>query len=162
MDWRLQARFRFPLMLAALTAGSWLLLLANDMVLFAILLFVVGVGIAPSLIAVSSVIQTLAPPERLTESLAWISTALGFGVAIGSASAGSVIERLGAHEAIWIVAGCSTAALLIAGLGLRAMDPARTVTPHRPRRETIDTASLPAVVPQSTGDGSPDEARPGR
>ena len=162
MDWRLQARFRFPLMLAALTAGSLLLLLANDMVLFAILLFVVGVGIAPSLIAVSSVIQTLAPPERLTESLAWISTALGFGVAIGSASAGSVIERLGAHEAIWIVAGCSTAALLIAGLGLRAMDPARTVTPHRPRRETIDTASLPAVVPQSTGDGSPDEARPGR
>jgi predicted MFS family arabinose efflux permease len=142
-DWRLSARFRFPLMLIILAAGTWLLLLATDMVLFAVLLFVVGVGIAPSLIAVSSVIQTLAPPERLTEALAWISTALGFGVAIGSAAAGTVIERLGAHEAIWIVALCATAALVISAAGLRAMDPARTVTPHRPRRERIVTEQQP-------------------
>lgn len=145
-DWTMPVRFRFPLMLALLTAGSWLLLLANDMVLFAILLFVVGVGIAPSLIAVSSVIQTLAPPERLTESLAWISTALGFGVAIGSAVAGSVIDRLGAHEAIWITSICSTIGLIVAVIGLPGMNPARSPTPRRPRRETIDTDTLPVIT----------------
>lgn len=147
LDWQIAARFRFPLMLIVLAAGSWLLLLADDMVVFGLLLFVVGVGIAPSLIAVSSVIQTLAPPERLTESLAWISTALGFGVAIGSALAGTVIERMGAHQAIWIVSLCASAALLASVAGLRAMDPERTVTPKRPRRERIDTSSLPTVPP---------------
>ena len=147
-DWTMPVRFRFPLMLTLLTAGSWLLLLANDMVFFAALLFVVGVGIAPSLIAVSSVIQTLAPPERLTESLAWISTALGFGVAIGSAAAGSVIDRLGAHEAIWIIGICASIGLAVAVVGLPAMDPARSPTPRRPRRQTIDTETLPVVTPE--------------
>ena len=140
-------RYRFPLMLTVLTAGAWLLLLANDMVVFAALLFVVGVGIAPSLIAVSSVIQTLAPAERLTESLAWISTALGFGVAIGSALAGTVIDRMGAHEAIWIIAICASLGLIVAVIGLPGMDPARTPALRRPRRQTIDTESLPVVDP---------------
>lgn len=147
-DWQMPVRFRFPLMLALLTASSWLLLLANDMVLFAIILFVVGVGIAPSLIAVSSVIQTLAPPDRLTESLAWISTALGFGVAIGSALAGTVIDRMGAHEALWIVGICATLGLIAAVIGLPSMDPERSPTPRRPRRTTIDTDTLPVVGPE--------------
>lgn len=146
-DWQMPVRYRFPLMLTVLTAGAWLLLLANDMVVFAALLFVVGVGIAPSLIAVSSVIQTLAPAERLTESLAWISTALGFGVAIGSALAGTVIDRMGAHEAIWIIAICASLGLIVAVIGLPGMDPARTPALRRPRRQTIDTESLPVVDP---------------
>lgn len=147
-DWRMPVRYRFPLMLTLLTAGAWLLLLANDMVVFAALLFVVGVGIAPSLIAVSSVIQTLAPAERLTEALAWISTALGFGVSIGSALAGSVIDRMGAHEAIWITAICASMGLIVSIIGLPGMDPTRTPTLRRPRRETIDTESLPVVDPE--------------
>lgn len=146
-DWQMPVRYRFPLMLTVLAAGAWLLLLANDMVVFAALLFVVGVGIAPSLIAVSSVIQTLAPAQRLTESLAWISTALGFGVAIGSALAGSVIDRMGAHEAIWITAICASIGLIVSIIGLPGMDPARTPTLRRPRRETIDTESLPVIDP---------------
>ncbi|WP_051297896.1 MFS transporter [Brevibacterium album] len=147
MDWTMPVRKRFVLMLAVLALGSWVLLLfADDMLAFTLLLFVVGGAIAPSLIAVSSVIQALAPPHRLTEALAWISTALGFGVAIGSAVSGSIIDRVGAHEAIWVVAVCATLACLLAFAGQRLMNPERVSGARsRPRRETVDTSSLPVV-----------------
>ncbi|GAA2097663.1 MULTISPECIES: MFS transporter [Brevibacterium] len=148
MDWKIPVRRRFAYMLTLLSVGTWvLLLLATDMVAFSVLLFVVGGAIAPSLIAVSSVIQALAPPQRLTESLAWISTALGFGVAIGSALSGSVIDRLGAHEALWIIAVCATLACLLSFAGQRLMDPERVPgSRRRPRRETVDTSSIPVVA----------------
>ena len=47
-----------------------MMLLAQSMVSYGIILVIVGSAIAPSLIGANSVIEQLAPPRRLTEAFA--------------------------------------------------------------------------------------------
>lgn len=139
VTWKSSAHQRFAVMIAALAAAIWLLMLATDMLRFGVIMFAIGLTIAPSLIAASSVVKDLAPPRRLTEALAWISTSLGFGVAIGSALAGIIIDAAGARTAVLVPAVSATIAAVVVALCIRSMDPAVRGHAARADRTVLDT-----------------------
>ena len=70
------------------------------------LLLLAGAGIAPVFGAASQLISTLALPGTTTEAFAWMTTALGAGVAIGAAAAGVIIDAGGTAPA-FVAAGAA-------------------------------------------------------
>ncbi len=62
-------------------------------------LAVAGVTISPALITGFGLAEQASPRSRVTEALAWTSTALGVGVAIGAALVGPIIDTRGADAA---------------------------------------------------------------
>lgn len=61
----------------------------------AVLLFIAGVFIAPGLIAVTNLVDALAPRSRLSEAQAWVSTTYTAGAGAGTAVAGLLVDRGG-------------------------------------------------------------------
>jgi predicted MFS family arabinose efflux permease len=82
-------------------------------VLTGFFLFFVGAGIAPTLIASVSWVESLVPRSRLNEALAVYSTGIVTGVAPGAALSGAVVDASGARSSYWVlVAGLALALLL--------------------------------------------------
>lgn len=90
------------------------LLLANNLWVLGILIFVAGSAIAPLLISATMLIERLVPQTALTEGLTWSITGLIAGVTIGSAGAGALVDEYGARLAFWLPAGAAVLAALIA------------------------------------------------
>jgi MFS family permease len=106
--------------------------LGDSLVLTGFFLFFVGAGIAPTLIASVSWVESLVPRSRLNEALAVYSTGIVAGVAPGAALAGAVVDNAGARSAYAVlVAGLVVAALI----GLVAREPRGTVVPDTERAE---------------------------
>ena len=70
----------------------------------ALLLILSGMAIAPTLIASVGVIQSAVDQGRLTEALAWNSTGMVAGVAVGAAAVGYLIDSSGAQAGFVAVA----------------------------------------------------------
>jgi MFS family permease len=64
--------------------------------------FVVGLGIAPTLITGFGLVEQLVPSGALTEGLAWLLTGLNVGYGAGSALVGAVADAHGARSAFWV------------------------------------------------------------
>ena len=79
--------------------------------LLAALSFVAGFLVSPTLICAFGLIESLAPPERLTEGLTLASTGIVFGVSIAAAVSGRLVDLLGTPQAYvcTLVAGVLTA-----------------------------------------------------
>lgn len=69
-----------------------------------LLSFVAGATYAPFGVAVNRLVEGAAPAARLTESLAWVSTAVTAGTAVGTAVGGLVLDASGAHGGYLLVA----------------------------------------------------------
>jgi MFS family permease len=104
-SWRIPERLRLPASLAGVCVGlaAVAVLLggvegrvrAPTLPLLAALLFAAGLFIAPGLIAVTNLIDALAPRSRLSEAQAWVSTTYTGGAAAGTAAAGLLVEHGG-------------------------------------------------------------------
>jgi MFS family permease len=77
-----------------------LLLLASTVGQLSGLGFLVGLGIAPSLITGFGLVETLVPGRTLTEGLAWLTTGLNIGYGTLASVVGRLADRHGAHEAL--------------------------------------------------------------
>ena len=86
---------RFLITICCYAAGVWLLLVAHSPLVLAVCGFISGFTVAPTLINSNSLMGALVPPNRLTEGLSWVGTALGIGASIGSAVAGRFIDSFG-------------------------------------------------------------------
>lgn len=131
VNFRAPVRVRYAAAAGALAVLSWPLVFAPNMVVLTLLMLLVGFAVSPTLITGSSVVQSLAPPKRMTEALAWISTAIGFGVAVGSALSGIVIDHYGAHEGYLVTAVSMTAGALF------ILAANRTFEPPKPQRVVL-------------------------
>ncbi|HJA59530.1 MAG TPA: MFS transporter [Candidatus Brevibacterium intestinavium] len=125
-NWTAAVHHRFGVAVSCLAVGACMMLLAQNMVSYGIILVFVGSAIAPSLIGANSVIEQLAPPRRLTEAFAWLGTSLGFGVAFGSAIAGNIIDAANAKTAMLLPAGCAILGAVIALSLLKLLNPKRS------------------------------------
>jgi len=88
--------------------------------------FVVGLGIAPTLITTFGLVEQLVPPHSLTEGLSWPLTGLNIGYGIGSALVGGIADAHGARVAftVTIAAGVLTGIVaLVLSARLRASGP---------------------------------------
>jgi predicted MFS family arabinose efflux permease len=72
----------------------------------AVLLFLAGFAIAPTLIGAVSFIEQTVPVSRLTEGIAMLHMTMAAGIAPGAAVAGVVVDRAGPHAA-YLVPICS-------------------------------------------------------
>jgi len=80
----------------------------------AVVVFIAGFAISPTLIAGFGLVQERVPSSALTEGLTWITTGIGLGVTAGAAIAGYVIDEFGASRSFWVSVGSGALAALVA------------------------------------------------
>ncbi|MFG1942772.1 MFS transporter [Nonomuraea sp. NPDC048826] len=114
--WRISLRGRFVRALGVFGVGLLPIMFVGDVRVMAIALFVAGLAISPTLITGFSLTERLVPPSLLTEGMAWISTSIGFGVAIGAWAGGRLTELVGASNAYGFSLACALLAVVV-GVG---------------------------------------------
>ena len=132
-QWSAPLSLRFLIQSVVFMALLPLMLLAGNVIMVAVLVGIVGLGIAPSLITGFGLVDKLVPPRVLTEGLSWVGTGLNVGYGIGAALAGIIADRHGAHIAFFTPIGAGVL-LVLAALALR-----RRIG----GRPAIDTRSVP-------------------
>ena len=86
--------------------------------MLAVVIFCSGLAISPTFIAGFSLIGQQAPVRRRTEGIAWLTSAISIGVAVGSPAAGHLVDAGGARWGYVFAAGCGAAAVAACLLGL--------------------------------------------
>jgi MFS family permease len=121
---------RWVVVLLALTACTLLLPFASGAWLLGVGGFAAGFTIAPTLINLNTLMQSLAPTARMTEGLAWVACSLGVGVSLGSTLAGQLIDKVSYTAGFVTVVGAAAAAALLAVSSARSVSrAARRPTP---------------------------------
>jgi MFS family permease len=83
--------------------------------------FLAGLAISPTLMTGYAILERQSPPHRTTEAMAWLSSTISVGVALGSAFAGHVIDAHGARWSFAFSASCGVAGVLICVAGMRGL-----------------------------------------
>ncbi|MDA0633034.1 MFS transporter [Nonomuraea sp. MCN248] len=131
-NWRISLRGRFVRTLGLFLVGLLPIVFIGQVPVMAVALFVAGFAISPTLITGFSLTERLVPPSLLTEGMAWISTSIGLGVAIGAWAGGRLTEMFGASSAYGFSLACAALAVVVGvgGSGLlrlpEAPSPVRT------------------------------------
>lgn len=112
---------RFLVGVVALAAGVSMFVLVGTLWQLALVMFVTGFAIAPTLITANGLIQQLVPPTRLTEGLTWGGTSLGVGVSVGASVAGNVIDASGARAGYLVIVAAAALAVVLAAASIRAL-----------------------------------------
>jgi MFS family permease len=96
--------------------------------------FVAGLAISPTLMTGYAILERQAPPHRRTEAMAWLSSTISVGVALGSAVAGHIIDAHGARPSFAFAACCGAAGvgICIAGLAKLKTEPGEDVLDDQP------------------------------
>lgn len=114
-NWTRPLWWRMVVGILPLVGATCLVLVVDSIVALAVVLFVAGLGIAPTIINGNGLVQQVVSPRRLTEGLTWVSTALNLGVAAGSSLGGQLIDVHGSRGG-WVVVVASGVLALVAAL----------------------------------------------
>lgn len=125
VHWRRPLYRRFQLTIALLAVGVVPLALAPNIPLMAVAALLSGLAIAPTLVAGVGLIEATVPASARTEGFTWVSTSLGFGVAVGAAVSGRIVDAYGGHRGFLFSVGAAVAAALITTVGARMLRPSR-------------------------------------
>lgn len=79
-------------------------------------MFIMGLTIAPTLIAAVNLVEHVTALSRLTEALTWVTTGLSGGVALGAVISGRVVENVSASAGFLIPAAAAATTALVAWL----------------------------------------------
>ncbi|MBT2396877.1 MFS transporter [Streptomyces sp. ISL-100] len=123
-----RASTRWLVGVCAMAVSMIPLLLAGNLPLLAVALFVAGLSIAPTMVTTMALIEQHVPRTKLTEGMTWTGTGLAVGVALGSSAAGWVVDAAGADAGYAVPVAAGALAALVAFLGYRRL---RTPAPTR-------------------------------
>ncbi|MDR2986353.1 MAG: MFS transporter [Nocardiopsaceae bacterium] len=117
--WQAPVGRRFTVTAALAVLGVSTFWAMPGMLALAAVGFLAGLAISPTLMSGYAILERQSPPHRTTEAMAWLSSTISVGVALGSAFAGHIIDAYGARWSFAFSAGCGVAGVLIcvAGLG---------------------------------------------
>ena len=115
--WRAPLERRFPLTLALTVAGVATFWAQPGLISLDLGVLIAGLTISPTLIAGYGLIERQAPPERRTEAMTWLSSAISVGVAVGSAATGRIVDNLGPRWGYALAAIFGVLAVTICLLG---------------------------------------------
>lgn len=113
--WRTALARRLLMACGALAVSTSLLPLAGGLAAMAVLGFLAGLAISPTLISCFGLVERLVARPVLTEGLTWVATALAFGVGIGVTVSGRIVDSWGTGRSLLV---CPTAACLALAIGL--------------------------------------------
>ncbi len=119
------ANVRFLIGMAVLTVALSPLPLIDSPAILAVVVFIAGFAISPTLITGNTLVEQGVPPSRLTEGLAWVGTALSAGVALSASVTGIIIDAAGASPAYGVA--------LVSGILATAIAASRLVLPRTSR-----------------------------
>lgn len=114
---------RMQVLLALVLVTAAPMALAPNILVLALVLLLAGFAISPTLITLVALVEELVPGARLTEGMVIETTGAAVGITAGSAVAGWLIDRSGAHTAYLVPVAGSALALLTALLGSRWLRP---------------------------------------
>ncbi|MEW2033601.1 MFS transporter [Streptomyces roseifaciens] len=134
--WSSPPERRLAATLPLFTGGTLLFAVAPGVVFLFPAAVLLGLTMAPALIAGFSAVERYVPRHRLTEGMALVTTSLGIGISLGSATAGKVVDLWGPRATL-VWAGCWAAAAALTGL-LTARR-LRRATPAAEERERART-----------------------
>ncbi|MGH3487708.1 MAG: MFS transporter [Actinopolymorphaceae bacterium] len=114
---RRSASARFRIGASAIAVAMLPLPFIDHLGLLAVIVFGVGFTISPTLIAGVARVSETVPTSRLSEGLAWTTSAVVAGIALGGAVAGQVIDHSGPSTGFFVSlgAGVLAAAAALAG-----------------------------------------------
>jgi MFS family permease len=153
--WRAPLERRFTITLACTVAGVATFWLQPGLLSLVAVIIAAGMSISPTLIAGYGLIERQAPPERRTEGMTWLSSAIAVGVATGSPLAGHLIDAYGARWGYLLAAACGFGAVLtaLAGLG-RLRCPGGAADPADPAERAEPAAPAGPAVPGGPGEAA--------
>lgn len=120
--WRSSHALRLRIGMAFLALTVLPLPFTPGLVLLGAVLFASGFAVAPTLVAMMSLVEASVPPNRLTEGIAWVTTGLSAGIAPGAAIAGRVVDEFGPSAGYWVAL---IAGLVGAGVAMITPSPVR-------------------------------------
>jgi MFS family permease len=129
--WRRPAGRRYLALLALLVLAAAPMAATASPLALGALVALVGLVLAPLESSAYVLAAELAPPGTLTESGAWLTTAINTTGAAGLAVAGAVVDRAGVPAALTVACACTAAGLLVALAGRGRLGAA----PYRGRHE---------------------------
>lgn len=121
--WRGRPERRFVAIVVLLAVLTVPMLLAPNLVVLGIVFLAAGFAIAPAMTTGSTMVELLVPAGRLTEGLAWTTTALNITYATSAAVAGVVIDAHGARAGFLVPVTCASVAAIAAVIGARWLHP---------------------------------------
>ncbi|GII76400.1 MFS transporter [Sphaerisporangium rufum] len=116
-EWALSLRRRFAWALVVFAVGFAPIAAISDLRLMAVALFFAGLAISPTIITIYALVERIVPAHLLTEGMSWLSTAVGFGVAVGAWAGGRLTDAFGPSDAYLFALGCALLALVTGAVG---------------------------------------------
>ena len=112
IHWRRTPLERARIGMGLLAVGTVVLPFLGNLVLVTAALFLIGLAVAPTLIALFSIIESTVPRSRLNEAMGFVQTGVGAGIAPGAWFAGVLADEHSGAEAFWVVFASATFAAL--------------------------------------------------
>lgn len=106
--------------LCAAMALPWAAAASGSLALLALALLLAGMATAPTMVTAMSRIHAVTPEGRLNEGMTLAVTAIFAGISLGSATAGTLIDRLGPTTPYALPAAAALLALAVGIAGTRA------------------------------------------
>jgi MFS family permease len=119
-NWVSSVARRWVICLGLLSVACVAILFAGSPLSLSLVGFAAGLAVAPTMINLNALMQSLVPLHRLTEGLAWVGTAVGVGVSVGASLAGQLIDQVGYRAGF---AAMAAAGLLGTALALASARP---------------------------------------
>ncbi|MBT1155457.1 MFS transporter [Aminobacter anthyllidis] len=101
--------------LAALT--TFPLMIVGSIPTLAVVLFVAGVAVSPTIIISMALVEKIVPSSKLTEGMTWAITGIGIGMAVGSSASGWFIDNFGPTSGFFVSMLAGFLALLVTLVG---------------------------------------------
>jgi MFS family permease len=117
--WRWDLAVRYRISLLTLAVGGLPALVVPNVALMAPASLLVGLSIAPTLIASSGLVARIMPELLRTEGFSWQSASINIGAAAGSAIAGLVVDAWGPRAAFAVGPLAAMLGALVALVGTR-------------------------------------------
>jgi MFS family permease len=119
--WRAPLGQRFVMAAALTVAGVSTFWAAPGLLALAAVGFFAGLAISPMLMTGYAILERQAPPHRRTEAMAWLSSTISVGVALGSAFSGHIVDARGARWSFAFAASCGALGVLTCVIGRRRL-----------------------------------------
>jgi MFS family permease len=101
--------------LAALT--TFPLMIVGSIPTLAVVLFIAGVAVSPTIIISMALVEKIVPSSKLTEGMTWAITGIGIGMAVGSSASGWFIDNFGPTSGFFVSMLAGFIALLVTLVG---------------------------------------------
>jgi len=125
-NWRAPAWKRLAVTLSLTVAGVCTFWAMPNLLVLAIVIYLCGLTIAPTLIAGYSLLESTALPGRATEAMSWLGTGISVGVALGATAVGFILDALGPRWGYAFAAASGLTTVVIYLSGLRRLSRAET------------------------------------